>query len=691
MKADYSSYKRASNRSLIGLALQLAMGLALLLYGLYSRDHAGLTAAAFVLAGVLPWLSLAIVFDQHRRERIEAAEADAFAASDAASSSVFERGAQDLRVAAKRLKSMHKVFLPAISLLTGAILVVIGVWRFSTGRGLVDPADFAAPTQYRGWALGIGLGVAFVGFLLARYASGMARQKVWANLRAGAAFAVGAALMGLALAAGHFIDVAGPDVVLRYLQVAFPVAMVVLGAEVFLNFVLDLYRPRKAGEYPRPAFDSRVLGFVAAPDRIAKSIGEAINYQFGYDVSESWFYRLLSRSLWKLVALGLVVMWGMSSLVVVQPHQRGMLLRFGRYERELEPGLNFKLPWPIDTVELPAYTRRNERGRVEVVGRTSSGVRTLNLGTPPVTLDRAILWTNEHAQQEIFTLVRPGRTRPGEAAGEATGDLAMVAIEVPLHYAVRDVEAYERLAPPEFRDDLLTAVAQRELWQYASTLTVNDVLAERRAEMAVELRKRIEAAFAALNPKGNGEPVVEVLFVGVQGVHPPGDTALQFEQVVGAEQLFRAKLARARSEAVQALNAVVGSVELAEEIVRELAVLESMPAGDDGARAEQQLKIRGLIEEAGGKAASLLVEASAERWAKHMGERSRLASYRGQVAAYEAAPAIYRASLYLDALRGAMADARVYITPAIEDLRVRMELEEGGVVDPFNPSPSGQQ
>src|SRR5690348_5435703 len=103
MKADYLSYQRATSRSLLGLVINLALGLLLLLYGLFAHDHASVTAGMFILLGVPVWLCLAVVFDQHRRERIEAIEADAFAASDAAASSAFEQQGDELRVAAKRL------------------------------------------------------------------------------------------------------------------------------------------------------------------------------------------------------------------------------------------------------------------------------------------------------------------------------------------------------------------------------------------------------------------------------------------------------------------------------------------------------------------------------------------------------------------------------------------------------------
>lgn len=673
MKADYLSFQRATSRSLLGLGIQLALGLGLLIYGYLGQEPAARTASVFVLIGVPVWLALAVLFDQHRRERIEAIEAEAFAASDAATSSVFDQQADDLRVAAKRLKMLYRFMIPGVSLAVGGLLVGLGLWRLDLARAALR-GEFR-PAPQHGWAMAIGIGAAFVGFLFARYISGMAKQKVWANLRAGAGFAVGSALLGLALAIGHAVRLGGQDVVLRFLPVAFSVFLVAMGAEVFLNFLLDIYRPRKPGEFPRPAFESRILGFVAAPDRIAASIGEAINYQFGYDVSSSWVYQLLSRTVFKvLVPVAILAMWSMSCLVVIRPHERGMVLRFGDVSRVIGPGLHIKWPWPVERVEIPEYARRNAQGHVEFASRTVTGVRTIDVGSvPPANDGKPILWTNDHATMEIFFLVQPGGVvRDTSRAGS---DLALLAVEVPLHYAVADVEKFERLAPPEMRDALLKAVAQRVITRYVSSLSVGQLLSAQRDQLQRELRLRLDRELAALDAG------IQVLFIGVDGIHPPKDTATAFEQVVGAEQKYHARLKSARGEAIKTLTASVGSVELANQIVAELDTLASLPGADAGgnpnpAVTEQQIKIRGLIEKAGGRAAALILEASADRWQRHMGERARLAAYQGQLGTFKAAPSIYKASLYLDALRSAIQGARVFVVDSPGKVNIRGNFED---------------
>ena len=41
----------------------------------------------------------------------------------------------------------------------------------------------------------------------------------------------------------------------------------------------------------------------------------------------------------------------------VQPDELGVVLRFGAFDRQAQPGLNFRLPYPIDIVYTPKVTR----------------------------------------------------------------------------------------------------------------------------------------------------------------------------------------------------------------------------------------------------------------------------------------------------------------------------------------------
>jgi regulator of protease activity HflC (stomatin/prohibitin superfamily) len=678
MTADHLSHKRAAMFSLLGLGLQGVLGLAVLIYSVLASDRAGLTAAISILCGCIVWLVLAVVFDQHRRERLEALEAESIAAAAARQTTVFAEAAEDLRVAHRRLMWMHRFLVPAASLVLAAMLIGLGLWRFVDARH----AAFQPPEdRFRPWQIALGLALALAGFLFGRWISGMAKQRVWSALRAGATQAVWAALLGLAMAVGQFVDAVGPDTVLRALPLVFSALMVVLGGEIVLNFVLAAYQPRKAGEMPRPAFDSRVLGFVAAPDRIAESIGEAINYQFGFEVTSSWFYQLLSRSFPALVLVGAGVVWGMTMFAVVGADERALRVRNGSLAGEVGPGLYLKYPWPIERFERFKATE----------------ARRLDLASPPPEDNKPVLWTNEHVTDEaryyLFCRAPADGSAGAPRAESEYRDLALVAVEVPVQYTVENVEKFEtRLGPPGFREEVLKAEGQRVLMRHLLTVRLDEILGASRGRISREIEDLVRRRFEELDCG------IRVLFVGIEGAHPPTPTATNFEQVVATQHTKQAQINKAMEERVATLAKAAGSVEAAERFMAEhrahaalSAELESLraragasPSAADREAVEalqrqvtlrEQEMVRILTEGRGG-AAAILREAKRDRWARHMDSRGRAESYRGQLAAYRAAPAVFTAQRYFDAMRSVLAAARVYIVSDDIELTVRANNED---------------
>ncbi len=698
-KADTLTYRKATSISLLGLVLQIVLSIALAVYARYAGgDHTANSAAIAIGLGSIVWFTLAFLYDQHRRERIEAIEAESLAAAETAAASAFDGTGDDLLVAARRLATIQKWFVPAVSLLFGALMLGIGILRLNTARALFDQ-DAYIETDLRGWGIGLALGAAFGGFVFARFVSGMGKQSHWSALRAGAAQAVLASIIGLAMAVALFVRLAGgPDWPLRVLLVGIPIAMIVLGVEVFLNFVLDLYRPRRPGEDPRPSFDSRVLGFAAAPDKIAESVGEALNYQFGVDVTSSWFYQLLSRSVMVLVVLALLIAWAMTSLVVIQPHQRGVVLTFGkiaepvasmgeRNDAEIGPGLHIKWPWPFSTVEIPSYAAEEGEGTV----RTTTSVQVINLAANPPDRgeDGPILWSEQHTTVEIYNIVQPVASLAADRAGS---DLSLVAIEVPVHYVIENVLLYDRIAAPGQRRDLLQAIGRKEVSRYLSAMSVDDVIASSREDLADELRAVLIDAFGTLND-GEGAGI-RILFVGVSGAHPPRDVAPNFERVVQARQNRESKIEAANRDKVTALTTVAGRSDLAEQIVGYLDEIKT--ATETGAPQQRvdelEVEAQQLLASAGGEAGRLLQSASAERWNRHMTARADALRFVGQKMSFDANPRLFRAKHYLDALRDVTADARLFIVPHDVPRDMVFELQDQRIGrDVFDPDAGPSQ
>lgn len=703
VRGDYQTYRRAALICVVGLVIQVFVALLMLIYSTYSGDYAARTASVLFGAGVIVWVMLLFVFDQHRRERIEAMEAEQFATSGGVSASAFSGAEDELRVAARRLAFIQKWIVPAGSLLFSAILIIAGVLRLGGWNAYSSSETFIYNTRYLGATLAIGLAIGVVGFIFARFVSGMGKEPVWANLRAGAAQSVAISMVGVLLAVAAFLELSLGQMGLKGLTpMIVPIGMVVLGIEVVLNLVLDVYRPRKPGEDPRPAFDSRLLGLLAAPDRIAANIGEAVNYQFGVDVTGTWFYQLISKLIVWLVGMGIVIAWIMTMLVVVEPHERGLILTNGRVsspiysfgdrgESDIGPGLHIKLPWPFATYETPVSYSRSGRDQQEV--RTTTGVRVLQLASNPPDKGKSgpIIWTESHTSREKLNIVLPTRDidEPDSVNSLATtqADLSLLAIEVPVHFVVRDVKLFDQFAGPGQREDLLQMIGRRVVSQFLGEWSVDQILRHNQTDMADQLRDRIEAAYAALN-EGQG-PGIDILFVGLQGSHPPMKVAPSFERVIAARQNRESMIEDASRVEIATLTEIAGSVELAEQIVAQLKELDTQrrAGADQAVLTSIELEVQRLLETAGGEAGERLLSAGAQRWTRHMTERGRAVLLEGQELAYNASPSLYKSQNYFNALLEAIENARVYLTPGdLDSLHIRMDLMDQEVgADVFDP------
>jgi len=61
-----------------------------------------------------------------------------------------------------------------------------------------------------------------------------------------------------------------------------------------------------------------------------------------------------------LLGLAAIALWGFSGFFRVEPDELGVVLRFGAYNRDVQPGLNYHLPYPIESVLTPKALRVNK-------------------------------------------------------------------------------------------------------------------------------------------------------------------------------------------------------------------------------------------------------------------------------------------------------------------------------------------
>jgi modulator of FtsH protease HflK len=61
-----------------------------------------------------------------------------------------------------------------------------------------------------------------------------------------------------------------------------------------------------------------------------------------------------------IIAAIAIVVWGLSGIFVVEPDELGVVMRFGQYVRQVPPGLNYHLPYPIEAALTPKALKVNQ-------------------------------------------------------------------------------------------------------------------------------------------------------------------------------------------------------------------------------------------------------------------------------------------------------------------------------------------
>jgi len=688
MSLDQRAYQRAAAAALVGLIAQLILSVVIGLAGLYAQSAAVHAATWHAIGGLPVWFVLWALFQAHGQERREALEAEQLAADDAQAAALFDEAGQNLRLAKRRLDTLLKWGLGVTSAVTAAFLLLMGVTLALVNLGHIaqQPGEPVDPTPLLDIAIseqtlvvplaGLFLVAGLLMFLVARYVAGMTVQKAWLPLRGGAGYLLGDVVLMVLLAVAclvqYFQD--GDRTPFAVLAVAIPALMALQGFEILLSLIFGLYRPRKSDEALRPAFDSRVLGWLTRPESLGKIVSETLNYQFGFEVSRSWFFSLLQRLLAPMAIVAIAVFVLLSCVVLVQPQQRAIItLNGGIVGDPVGPGLHFKAPWPFGAAD------KFNAARVEqlVVGSLIDA----NDG------ESALLWSSATDDTgETFFVAAPtplpdldNADAPDAAAGE------LVSLTMTVGYRVRldgqannnGVVAYATAADNPRR--LLTFISSQQLNAFTAGRPINSLLTDPDGTAANALRSAIQQA------ANNRDLGLEIVDASITAVRPPTneEVAQAFMSQLSVRQEVAATLETARRDAIATLAEVAGSRDRALEIADAISQLQQARQNNEPteAVAAQEARIEQLLENAGGEAARILQQARAYRWEQGLAEQANADSFAAQRAAYEAAPSVYRARMLLEAVASALAETRKIVVdsddPAADTLRLDLKDTSG--------------
>ena len=216
-----------------------------------------------------------------------------------------------------------------------------------------------------------------------------------------------------------------------------------------------------------------------------------------------------------LITLAAIAVWGLSGFFRVDPDELGVVLRFGKYNREVKPGLNYHLPYPIESVLTPKVTRVN---RIEIGRRY---VEDLRRGT-----------TTREVPEESLML---------------TGDENIVDADFSVFWLVKPNGAADYLFNIQQPEGTVKAVAESAMREIIGRSELEPIL--------TGARQNIESAVQALMQStldryGSG---VQITQVQLQKVDVPAQVIDAFKDV----QAARIDLERAKNEARTYANKVV--------------------------------------------------------------------------------------------------------------------------------------
>ena len=657
MNRDELTYSRATTAALAGLAVQIVLCVATGLIGAWAQSPA-IQAATWHIAGGIPiWIILAIIYQQHRVERTESLAAEKLATQDATSAAIFGETSDELQLSRNRLDRLYAYGLPAVSFAVAIYLIAAGAAMLYRAVGLgTDKVALSLAKDCNPVGLMFATaGVAFVAFIAARWISGYTRVREWQLLRGGASYLMSTFLVAALLFAGAAaVSVVKETTFFEWLARLVPWMMILVGGEILLTALLAAYRPKRPGEIPRPAFDSRFLGLLTAPESLGQVVGELINYQFGVEVSRSWFYQMLGRAVTPLTIFAGAVLFALSTLVIVGPDEQGTVLRHGALARgPLGPGMHLKAPWPIETSEI------YPTGKVLQLTISSDKLGRFEKKR------EGLLWTggdDDAAKMGLEFVLCASET--GDGSGSS---LSLLVADVIVQYRIGDLVKF--LEGSTSARESIDLVTQQEASNYFAGKTLEELLSRGRTEGGPELQKRIQARVDAL---GLGFEIVDVGVTTLQP--PPGKVAREFHRQIGAQQERETLVQLANKDAIKTLAKVAGSVDRSRKINEAIIRLDDSrtaaaeAAAKIGARdilpltaqqlAKQELEIEELLGEARGEAAEIVHKARSDRWKKTIGERSALERFAGQLLAYKAAPAYFRTKQYLEVLANSLVDRR---------------------------------
>lgn len=215
--------------------------------------------------------------------------------------------------------------------------------------------------------------------------------------------------------------------------------------------------------------------------------------RYEINIDPDWVKRYAGR-----IVIGFLLLVGVvTSTKTVGPEEEGVVVQLGKYNRTVQPGLNFILPYGLETMQKIPVQRQLKQ---------EFGFRTRSAGQP-----------SEYSKSSF-----------GDESMMLTGDLNLTDVEWVVQYRI--VDSYKYLFRVRNAEKTLRDMSEAAMRKIVGDRTVNEVLTVGRQEVASSVEVLLQQM---CDEYENGVRIDQVV---LQDVNPPEAVKPSFNAVNEAQQ-----------------------------------------------------------------------------------------------------------------------------------------------------------
>lgn len=514
---------------MFGLIIQFVFFTFHIIVGIWTKCQPLEINSYFLLLCTGFW-GLALIHTQLRKksneEKNELIRVENLRKERGAKSALFQNNELSSGSFLQNLIRFEKYFLPVICFIFAIVIMTLG---YSYYQEFTSPFSEMQPRLeniFKASAF-----IACISFLLlvsGLYLRALAKGE-YSYMRGPATIMLTCSALCLAEAASLIAFTTGGVKDLLFLFLIGAILTFSVGFELLLNTFLYLFKPVHKEEIHLPPYDSRVFLLLTSTGSAWKSLNGMIDYQFGFRISESWFYKTILKLVLPFILLQILVGMLCTSFVMIPSGQLGVIERFGQPMNNgvgLEPGLHFKLPWPID----------------EVIKVDVSRVFTIEAGhknDDHNSIDPAKKNTLDHYRETDLFVVKK------KSGNENEDHLELVSISAVFQYQANSKKLIEYLYRVESIENMIQMMVHSELSSFLAEKTITSDMGNQISVWNEEFKsrffKRVEMELPGISP----------IYLSLNNIHVPVELSESVNEIFIASEKKKISVYQAQADAIK--------------------------------------------------------------------------------------------------------------------------------------------